>query len=336
MFVAASEGDGTLSIFGYGRGAATYPAIVSADSRTEWCRTRLDSPIPWAALSALAADPKVPGLLYTVHDNVLANTRIYTLDARKKPAVITKAIDLRGGSNEDWDAEGLSIRPAQAGGGFWLASEGSSAAGTPDGTRLNHLVAVDATGAITREVPLPAIAGATPSSAGFEGVAAVWNAALGREEVYVAIQRSWDGTSWTRIGRYLPGDGTWAFVAYPLDAGSSVGLSELVHVGPDELAVIERDNQGGANAVVKRLYRFSIAGLAFTPIDNPADPPLVTKALVDDLLDDLVQPRGQVIEKVEGLAVDAAGATFVNTDNDGEDGESQLFRLGPWRALGSP
>ena len=101
----------------------------------------------------------------------------------------------------------------------------------------------------------------------------MWNASLGREEVYVAIQRSWDGTTWTRIGRYLPGDGTWAFVAYPLDAGSSVGLSELVHVGPDELAVIERDNQGGANAVVKRLYRFSIAGMAFTPIDDPADPP---------------------------------------------------------------
>ena len=54
---------------------------------------------------------------------------------------------------------------------------------------------------------------------------------------------------------------------------------------------------------------------------------------MDDLLDDLAQPRGQVIEKVEGLAVDAAGATFVNTDNDGEDGESQLFRLGSWQAL---
>ena len=130
LFVVASEGDGTLSIFGYGRGPATYPTIVSADSGTSGAIPGSASPIPWAALSALAADPKVPGLLYTVHDNVLANTRIYTLDARKKPAVITKAIDVRGGSNEDWDAEGLAIRPAQAGGGFWLASEGSSAAGT--------------------------------------------------------------------------------------------------------------------------------------------------------------------------------------------------------------
>ena len=161
---------------------------------------------------------------------------------------------------------------------------------------------------------------------------AVWNAAQSREEVFVAIQRSWDGTSWTRIARYVPSTNTWDFAAYPLDAGSSVGLSEIVAVGPDQYAVIERDNQGGPTAVVKRIYRFSLAGYSFVPISSSADPALVAKVLVNDLLDELRAPGGRVIEKVEGLTVDAAGQTFLNTDNDAEDGESQFFRLGPWVA----
>ena len=78
-------------------------------------------------------------------------------------------------------------------------------------------------GTVPSEVPLPAIVGATPTSAGFEGVTGDWDSALSREEVYVAVQRSWDGTTWTRIARYLPSIGPWDFAAYPLDAGSSVG-----------------------------------------------------------------------------------------------------------------
>ena len=80
-------------------GPATYPTIVSVDSGTSGAVPGSTSPIPWGALSALAADPKVPGRLYTVHDNAYANTRIYTVDASKKPAAIIKAIDVRGGIN---------------------------------------------------------------------------------------------------------------------------------------------------------------------------------------------------------------------------------------------
>lgn len=333
LFVTANEDDGTLSIFRYERGPATYPTTVSDDSTSGGAVPGTASPIPWGALSALAAHPTTPGMLYTVHDSVYGDSRIYTLDATSRPATIVDVLDLTAGSSESWDLEGIAVRPAPAGGGFWLASEGSAAAAAPDAVRLNHLLAVAPDGTIVSEVPLPAIAGATPTSNGFEGVAAVWNTALAREEVYVAVQRSWDATGWTRIARYLPGTGVWEFVAYPLDAGSNVGLSELVVVGPDELAVIERDNRGGAAAVVKRLYRFSVAGLTWTGIGDAADPVLVTKTLVDDLLDDLAGPRGEVIEKVEGLAVDAAGDTFLNTDNDGEDGESQFFWLGPWADL---
>ena len=242
--------------------------------------------------------------------------------------------DLTGGTSEDWDLEGIATRSKKAGGGFWLASEGNAVAGDPDAARLNHLLQVTPSGAITREVPLPPIAGTTPTGSGFEGVSSVWNSALGREEVYVVIQKSWDGTGFTRIARYLPATNVWDFLAYPLDAGSGVGLSEIVAVGANQFAVIERDNLGGPSAALKRIYRFSTAGLVWTGIADAADPALVTKALVDDLPDELAVPRGQVIEKVEGLTVDVKGRTYLNTDNDSEDGESQFFDLGRWGQLG--
>jgi len=336
LFVTANEKEGTISIFRYEAAPATYPSIVSVSSATEGAVPGTTSPIPWGALSALAADRSTPGRLYTVHDSAYANSRIYTVDATSAPARIVDVTDIDGITSESWDLEGIATRPSQAGGGFWLASEGSAGGSAPPEVRLNHLLEVAANGTVVREVPLPAIAGATPTSNGFEGVTAVWNAAQSREEVFVAIQRSWDGTGWTRIARYLPATGAWDFAAYPLDTGSSnIGLSEIVAVGPDQYAVIERDNRGGPTALVKRIYSFSLAGYPFVPISSTVDPPLVTKVLVDDLLDDLRAPKGRVIEKVEGLAVDAAGQTFVNTDNDAEDGESQFFRLGSWSALAS-
>ncbi len=332
LFVTANEVEGTLSIFRYEAGPAKYPTILSVDSATKGAIPGTSSPIPWGALSALAADRTAAGRLFTVHDSAYANSRIYSVDATSAPARIVDVTDIKGISSESWDLEGIATRPTQAGTGFWLASEGNANANAAPAVRLNHLLRVAPDGTVLSEVPLPPIAGATPTSNGFEGVTAVWNAAQSREEVFVAIQRSWDGTSWTRIARYVPSTNTWDFAAYPLDAGSSVGLSEIVAVGPDQYAVIERDNQGGPTAVVKRIYRFSVAGYSFVPISSSADPALVAKVLVNDLLDELRAPRGRVIEKVEGLTVDAAGQTFLNTDNDAEDGESQFFRLGPWVA----
>ena len=326
LFVTANEVEGTLSIFRYEAGPAKYPTIHSIDSATEGAIPGKASPIPWGALSALAADRTTPGRLFTVHDSAYANARIYSVDATSAPARIVDVTDITGASSESWDLEGIATRPTQAGTGFWLASEGNANANAAPTVRLNHLLRVAPDGTVQSEIPLPAIAGATPTSNGFEGVTAVWNAAQSREEVFVAVQRSWDGTRWTRIARYIPSTGSWDFAAYPLDAGSNVGLSEIVAVGPDQYAVIERDNLGGPAAVVKRIYRFSLAGYSFVPISSSADPALVTKVLVNDLLDELRAPKGRVIEKVEGLTVDAAGQTFLNTDNDAEDGESQFFR----------
>jgi hypothetical protein len=108
-----------------------------------------------------------------------------------------------------------------------------------------------------------------------------------------------------------------------------MGLSEIAADGADAFVVIERNNQWGA-AAIKRLYRFSVAGLV------PAAPgvtavPVVAKTLLRDMVPDLARPRGVVLEKLEGFAIDRAGTMFAVTDNDGvqgTSGETQFLNLG--------
>jgi len=53
--------------------------------------------------------------------------------------------------------------------------------------------------------------------------------------------------------------------------------------------------------------------------------------LVRDILPDLASVNGLVIEKVEGVSLQADGDVFIVTDNDGVDdssGETQLQNLG--------
>ena len=147
-----------------------------------------------------------------------------------------------------------------------------------------------------------------------------------------------DPAGMVRIGRYRPADGSWRFFYYPLDeatspAGGWVGLSEITALGGDSFAVIERDNQGGTDARIKRIYRFSIRDL--TPVAEAAAGeipafPLVSKVLVRDLLGDLQQRAVAVPEKIEGLAVRPDGTGLVVNDNDGVDdsnGETTLLIL---------
>ena len=82
-------------------------------------------------------------------------------------------------------------------------------------------------------------------------------------------------------------------------------------------------NQGGPDAAIKRLYSFNVTGLV--------DGDTVTKVLVDDLMDDLMDTGGLVAEKIEGSAVTASGDVYIINDNDGVDdnsGETQLINLG--------
>ncbi len=334
LLVVASEVDdaevnirSTITIYALESGPPRYPTIRSAN--------RADGlPIPWGALSALAADRWDPHTLYTGYDSFYRESRIFTLDIRRSPAVITGELVLRrGGETVDLDLEGISQRPDR---GFWAVSEGAGSVDDPDRpvSSLNRLLQTTPEGAIVADIGLPEPVNALQRRFGFDGVASAGRGA--KKRVYVAFQREWvgDPDNRVRIGRYDTATGEWRFFYYPLDLltspdGGWVGLSELVALGGETFAVIERDNQAGTQARIKRIYRFSIAGLE--PKAQGGAFPLVEKTLMRDLMPDLERPKGLVLEKVEGLAVNRSGRGFIVTDNDGvvdSNGETQFLRLG--------
>jgi hypothetical protein len=326
---------------------------------------------PWGALSALAADPDDPNIVYTVYDSFYRKSRIYTVHVDKKPAQIFSELELRDDNDvlidsltalksqlpgtDDFvpanavyddgtvnlDPEGVAVGQN---GCFYVASEGSgnllNGVSDPDNRPFespNVIVKVNADdGVIVQAILLPLELTKNQFRFGFEGVAAVG------DYLYVAFQRRWaaagDPEDKVRIGRYDLTSKEWKFAYYPLDEATSpnggwVGLSEITALGEDNFAVIERDNQGGPDATVKRIYKFSVAEVEFMP--NAATPnfDVVAKSLVSDLiLDDAYGGSGGLIpEKFEGLAAFEDGTALIVNDNDGVDdnsGETQLLNLG--------
>jgi len=337
LFVIAAEDDedlrSTISVYALKSGRASYPTVVSELRDVGPLAGK--APIGWVALSALAADRRHPKRLYTAHDSFLEESRLYVMDVSRKPARIVDEIPLvKDGATVNYDIEGLAQR---ADGGFWIASEGS---GSGLGGNPNLLVKVAADGSVLSEIALPDDVAALKKSNGFEGVAVT--GAGDTEQVYLAFQREWNGdpTGLVRIGRYTPATGEWRFFHYPLDAAASpaggwVGLSELVALDDRTLLVLERDNQAGPDARIKRLYEVSIDGVRPQPQGSPF--PILAKTLARDLMTDLAAPKGWLQEKVEGVAVGKDGYVYVVTDNDGVDGntgETQFLRLGSRSQLG--
>ncbi len=76
-------------------------------------------------------------------------------------------------------------------------------------------------------------------------------------------------------------------------------------LGNNRFAVIERDNQAGPDATIKKIYRIDLTG--------KADGNVLSKTLVRDLLPDLRATRGHVLEKIEGLARLADGTSTWST-----------------------
>ncbi len=349
LFIAAGEEDergdkirGGLSIYRLGK--ATYPTVASVD-RAE------GTPIPWGALSGLAIDVKDDDTGYTIMDSFYQQSRILKMDVDDIPAIITDEIVLKDTYGKlaaiardpdtvinvdltvNLDPEGIATRKH---GGFWLASEGSGPTNDdPEVTSLNLLLKVSKAGTIKEVVKLPYSVNTRQVRFGFEGVTSVGSGK--HEVVYVAFQREWlgDKPGHVRIGRYHTETKKWKFYYYPLEApqsanGGWVGLSEIAHLGGKRFAVIERDNQAGPDAVIKRIYSFSIAGL--TPLADHHTPnfPVVKKKLVRDLMPDLEATGGLVLEKIEGLAASKDGDVLVVNDNDGVDdsnGETQLLHF---------
>lgn len=354
LVITASELDNragltrsSLTVYQYQKAAANYPTIESGN--------RADgTPIPWGALSGLAAAP-TGSLVYAIEDSFFRGNRIFEIDTASKPAKVQREIritdpnrkiaalaatlpdakdpnafdatDLAAMVNADGsvniDPEGIAIA---MGGGFWIASEGNGTVGEAARPVLsaNLIFKVGATGVIEDIIQLPAEVNAKQARFGFEGVAESGG------KLVVAFQRAWAGETQPRIGVYDLALKTWSFVFYPLDpvaspAGGWVGLSEITALGSNRFMVVERDNQFGPDARIKRLYTVDLS--------TAASGSTLTKILVRDLVADLKAPKGNVYEKIEGATVTASGDVWIVNDNDGVDdgansGETQLMNLG--------
>jgi hypothetical protein len=288
-----------------------------------------------------------------VDDSFYASNRIFEIDTAAKPAKLQKEVritdptgkiaalavslpdaadanafddtDLAAMVNADGsvniDPEGIAVASA---GGFWVASEGNGTVGEaarPVKT-ANLIFKLSVSGVIEDIIQLPADVNAKQIRFGFEGVAEADG------KLVVAFQRAWAGDTQPRIGVYDLVAKTWQFMFYPLDPVSSpnggwVGLSDITALGNGKFMLVERDNQGGPDARIKRLYSINLTG-----VSNGAT---LKKVLVRDLINDLKTPGGQVLEKIEGAARLANGDVIIVNDNDGVDdnsGEVQMMNLG--------
>lgn len=305
-----------VTIYQRGADRPDYPQVTSdaADA----------IPVPWVALSGLAGAP-ADDTVYAVSDSFLGVSYLYTIDAGSDPAVLRERLPLTGASF-GLDAEGIAVAPE---GGWWVASEGRT------GDRPNAIVRVGSDGAVINEVELPAALADQATNSGFEGVAVT--GATTSEFVYVVVQREWadDQEGVVKIGRYDVANATWGFIDYELDAAESpnggwVGLSEITVLPDGTFAIIERDNQLGTDARIKRVYGVDLDAATFVPYGTARD--TVPKTLLADVLAALTEHSIWTPDKLEGLAVTSTGRVVVVTDNDGLDdalGQTVWLDLGP-------
>lgn len=318
LFVTANEVDliedggvrSHVMIYEYQDAPAVYPQLTSAGA---------DSLIGWGAISGMAAGDN--GILYAVNDSFYGyQPTIFTIDTTQTPARITLALDVtRGGfPAQKMDMEGIAL---DGNGGFWIASEGRTDRLVP-----HALYHVNADGVIEQEIGLPAELLAVEKRFGFEGITRVGNT------LWMAVQREWgdDPDHHVKLVSYNIDTEEWGAVHYPKAAPEKgwVGLSEIVAHG-DYVYVVERDNQIGADATIKKVYRIPADQMVPAALGGPL--PVVTKEEVRDLIPDLAAHGGFVVDKVEGLAIFEDGTVFVSTDNDGVDdssGESFFWSFG--------
>jgi len=326
LFVVANEVDliedggvrAHVMLFELGDGVPAYPTLISDTDDA-------GRPIGWGALSGLTADPAAAGTLYAVNDSFYGlQPTIFTIDATQTPAAITSAMPVTRAGNlaQKLDMEGIV---ADGEGGFWIASEGRT-----DRVIPHALYHVDADGEIDEEIGFPDALMGVEKRFGSEGITMVGEGEA--MTLWIAIQREWrdDEKDRVKLVSYQPATETWGAVAYQLDKGAQgwVGLSEITAHG-DHVYIVERDNQIGEAAAIKKLYRVPLAEMQ--PGELGSELPVVTKEEVHDFVPDLQAFGGYVVDKVEGFTIDAAGDAFAVTDNDGVDdssGETFFLKLG--------
>lgn len=307
-----------VTLYELAEGTPAYPSIMSVKDGN-------GLPIGWGALSGLTADPEKPGMLYAVNDSFYsAQPTIFSIDATKKPALIAAALPVtrNGHPAQLLDLEGITSDGA---GGFWLASEGRGDTMTPHG-----ILHVNDKGEIDKSIGLPDELLRSATRFGFEGITMTGS---GDDTVlWMAVQREWadDEKGTVKLVSYNPKAKEWGAVRYPLDRSEKgwVGLSEITAHG-EHVYIVERDNQIGATATVKRLYRIARSEMVPGKIGDSL--PLVKKELVRDLLPDLLTTGGYALEKIEGFTIDASGEGFAVTDHDGvndSNGETLFWSVG--------
>lgn len=304
------------------------------------------TPIPWGALSGLAADIKEPsekGIFYTVEDKFYAKSRIFKIDtsATSGPPRITAEIQMKDTNsllsevdnayeaalvNEDMtiniDPEGVAIDPNT---GLWVCSEGKGSYGDSNQTP-NLLLKVDMEGNIEDVVLLPDDVQSMQIKYGFEGCA--FGSGMYSSKIAVGFQRAWTGEDNARLGVYDTMSKSWSFYYYPLDEPTSqnggwVGISDIAPLADEgKFLILERDNQRGPDAAIKKVYMIDLGGETTMTV--------VTKTLLFDLVAGgvLTPTNGVLPEKLEGLAVDQDGKAWILTDNDGvgeKAGETLFF-----------
>ncbi|WP_424932321.1 esterase-like activity of phytase family protein [Amaricoccus macauensis] len=296
--------------------APAYPSITTEG---------MDALTGFGALSGLAAS-ETPGRLYAVNDSFYGGQpTIFEIDATQAPAKIIKAIRVTedGAPAAKLDQEGIALDGM---GGFWIASEGRSDREIP-----HAIYHVDGEGAITDTIPFADELLAHETRFGAEGIA------VSGSKLWIAIQREWadDPEGMVKLVSYDLETGEWGAVHYPLEPKGEgwVGLSEITIHG-DHAYILERDNQIGGAAKLKKLYRVPLAEMQ--PAALGGELPVVTKEEVRDFIPDLEAANGYVVDKIEGFTIDSAGYAFAVTDNDGVDdssGETHFLKLGPLEAM---
>lgn len=340
LVIVAGEGNGN------DKGGGIWLYAASSDKNDgghgDHVYTASSQSISFGALSALAYQVET-GFLLGVPDNAYLDARLWSfaVDHGRRHVQLVDELLLRdagGAQLVNIDPEGISINPE---GGFLVATEGTAANGgggatCTGGANSNRVLFFTTDGLLDPgygtdgvvDLPCGAEVNAFDwtrmGSNGFEGVAVVDSLPLqsGGLKVYVAFQRPLAGEgSLTRIGEYDVDTAEWNFYFYQLDAdvggvSGNTFLSELIHVGGDEFAVIERDQGVTYGALNKTIRTFRLSSGWSNDSSNP-----VEKETAIDLLADTFRFDQ---EKIEGLAL-GGGSLFVVNDNDG--GQSQNFFL---------
>ena len=151
---------------------------------------------------------------------------------------------------------------------------------------------MDGKGVILEEITIPEKLAEQATRFGFEGVTVTGS---GTDEIiWLAVQREWkdDPKCMTKLLAYKPSDKSWSAVHYPLDKAEKgwVGLSEITSA-PGGLVLIERDNQVGRDARIKKLTFVPLDGVTPAPLGGPL--PVVAKKELHDLLPDRARQGGE-------------------------------------------